>query len=209
MEIKICGIRREKDIQIINKYNPEYIGFIFAPTRRYVSPETAKRLSEKLDGDTKTVGVFVNENPETVREIAETVGLDVIQLHGDEDAEYIKRLSTDCEIWKAVRVKDGGEILDTEGADKILLDKYSAKELGGTGRTFDWSAVGDTKVKKPLILAGGLNCENVAEGIRIFNPVCVDVSSAVETDGVKDETKIKEFTETVRKLSNEQNRREI
>ena len=200
MEIKICGIRREEDIEIVNRYKPDYIGFIFAPTRRYVSPETAKRLAEHLGGDTKTVGVFVNENPDTVREIADAVGLDVIQLHGDEDAEYIKRLGTDREIWKAVRVKDGGEIPDTEGADKILLDKYSEKEMGGTGETFNWHKVGDTKTQKPLILAGGLNKENVAEGIRIFNPVCVDVSSAVETDGVKDETKIKEFTEAVRKL---------
>ena len=200
MEIKICGIRREEDVEIVNRYKPDYIGFIFAPTRRYVSPETAKRLAELLDGDTKTVGVFVNEEPDTVRDIAGTVGLDVIQLHGDEDSEYIKRLGTDREIWKAVRVKDGGEIPDTEGADKILLDKYSEKEMGGTGETFNWSNVGETKIPKPLILAGGLSKENVAEGIRIFNPVCVDVSSAVETDGVKDEIKIKEFTETVRKL---------
>lgn len=198
MEIKICGIRRDEDIEIINKYKPEYIGFIFAPTRRYVSPEKAAELSERLNGDTKTVGVFVNEAPEKVREIAGTVNLDVVQLHGDEDEEYIKNLGADCEIWKAVRIKDGDGIPDIKGADKILLDKYTSKEYGGTGETFNWSRVGDTKTKSPLILAGGLNKDNVAEGIKIFNPVCVDVSSAVETDGFKDEAKIKEFIEKVR-----------
>ncbi len=200
MEIKICGIRREEDIEIINKYKPEYIGFIFAPTRRYVSPNDAAKLKEKLNGDTKTVGVFVDEKPEKVREIAETVGLDVIQLHGGEDAEYIKKLNTKCEIWKAVRVKDDGVIPDTKGADKILLDKYSEEELGGTGKAFDWLRAGDAKIKKPVILAGGLNSENVKRGIEIFSPVCVDVSSSVETNGVKDEKKIKEFTDTVRGL---------
>lgn len=200
MEIKICGIRRDEDIEIINKYKPEYIGFIFAPTRRYVSPERAAELSAKLNGDTKTVGVFVNEAPEKVREIVGTVNLDVVQLHGDEDGEYIKSLGVRCEIWKAVRIKDGGGIPDIEDADKILLDKYSPTEYGGTGETFNWSQMGDTKTKKPVILAGGLTTENVAEGIRIFNPVCVDVSSAVETDGVKDEKKIKEFIEVVRGL---------
>ena len=200
MEIKICGIRREEDIEIINRYKPEYIGFIFAPTRRYVSPERAAELSAELEGDTKTVGVFVNETPETVREIAETVGLDVVQLHGDEDGEYIKKLGVKCEIWKAVRVRDGIGIADTDGADKLLLDSYDTAEYGGTGKTFNWENVGDTKIKKPLILAGGLNKENVADGIKIFHPVCVDVSSAVETDGVKDEQKIKEFIEVVRGL---------
>lgn len=205
MEIKICGIRRDEDIEIINKYKPEYIGFIFAPTRRYVSPERAAELSAKLNGDTKTVGVFVNETPEKIREIVGTVKLDVVQLHGDENGEYIKNLGVNCEIWKAIRIKDGDDIPDIKGADKILLDKYTSKEYGGTGETFDWSKMRDTKTNKPVILAGGLTKENVAEGIRIFNPVCVDVSSAVETDGVKDENKIREFIEVVRGID-EQNR---
>lgn len=200
MEIKICGIRREDDIRIINKYEPEYIGFIFAPTRRYVSPLTAAKLSAMLTGDTKTVGVFVDAPREVVREAVRTAHLDAVQLHGSEDEEYIKNLGVDCEIWKAVRVRDGDDIPDINGADKILLDKYSEKELGGTGRTFDWSSVGTVKTDKPLILAGGLNKDNVRDGIRIFSPVCVDVSSSVETDGIKDEIKIKEFIDTVRNI---------
>ncbi len=198
MEIKICGIRREKDIQIINKYNPEYIGFIFAPTRRYVSPTEAAKLSAILTGDTKTVGVFVDAPQDVVREAVKTARLDAVQLHGSEDEDYIKNLNIDCEIWKAVRVRDGADIPDINGADKILLDKYSEKELGGTGKTFDWSSVGTVKTDKPLILAGGLTKDNVLDGIKIFSPVCVDVSSSVETDGVKDEIKVKEFINTVR-----------
>lgn len=200
MEIKICGIRREEDIEIINKYKPEYIGFVFAESRRRVSADTAKRLSQLLDGDTKTVGVFVNASKEEVEEAVYTAGLDVVQLHGDEDAEYIKNLDVPCEIWKAVRVRDGADIPEIDGADRILLDKYTDAEYGGSGKTFDWSSVGTLKTKKPIILAGGLNKDNVMQGINIFNPVCVDVSSAVETDGFKDENKIREFIFKVREV---------
>ena len=198
MDIKICGIRRMEDIEIINKYKPEYIGFIFAPTRRYVSPEFASELKAKLADGIKVVGVFVNEDIETVLEISKTVPLDVIQLHGDEDEDYIKSLGRTCEIWKAVRISGGEKIPELAGVDRVLLDKYDANEYGGIGKTFDWSAGADIKGKTPVMLAGGLNKENVSRGIEIFNPAGVDISSGVETDGVKDEDKIKEFIETVR-----------
>lgn len=198
MEIKICGIRREEDIEIINKYKPDYIGFIFAKSKRQVTPERAAQLSQMITGDTKTVGVFVNARYGDIKNAVRIAGLDVVQLHGDEDGEYIKNLDADCEIWKAVRVRDGADIPDVEGADRILLDKYNEKEYGGSGETFDWSSVGTVKTDKPIILAGGLNKDNVNNGIKIFNPLCVDVSSSVETDGFKDEKKIKEFIIAVR-----------
>ncbi len=198
MEVKICGIRRIEDIEAVNKYKPDYIGFIFANSRRYIKPEDAAYLRSKLIGGIKTVGVFVNSPVGDIKSIAETVGLDVVQLHGDEDEEYIKSLDTHCEIWKAIRVRDGDDIPDVKGADRILLDKYTEKEYGGSGKTFDWSSVGTVKTDKPIILAGGLGKDNVLDGIRIFNPVCVDVSSSVETDGFKDEKKIKEFMDIVR-----------
>ena len=198
MDIKICGIRRMEDIEIVNKYKPEYIGFIFAPTRRYVSPEFAAELKSHLADGIKAVGVFVNENSETVLEIAKTVPLDVIQLHGDEDEDYIKSLGNSFKIWKAVRISGGEKIPQISGADRILLDKYDANEYGGIGKTFDWSAGAEIKDKIPVMLAGGLNSENVLRGMEIFNPAGVDVSSGVETDGVKDEEKIKEFIKTVR-----------
>lgn len=203
MEIKICGIRRFEDIEIVNKHRPEYIGFIFADTRRYVSPELAKELSEKLSRDIKTVGVFVNAPTDIVKGTVKTAGLDVVQLHGEEDDEYIASLSGICEIWKAVRVRGGAYIPDVKGVSRILLDKYAPNEYGGTGERFDWSRMGTLKTDKPIVLAGGLNKENVREGIKIFNPVCVDVSSAVETDGFKDEQKVKEFIEAVRNEKNE------
>ena len=198
MDIKICGIRRMEDINIVNKYKPEYIGFIFAPTRRYVLPQKAAELKSLLADGIKAVGVFVNEDMETVSEIAKTVPLDVIQLHGDEDEDYIKSLGHNCEIWKAVRISGGEKIPEIAGVDRVLLDKYDANEYGGIGKTFDWSAGVNLNSKMPVMLAGGLNKENVLRGMEIFNPAGVDVSSGVETDGVKDEGKIREFIETVR-----------
>ena len=198
MEIKICGIRRREDIEIINKYQPDYIGFVFAKSKRQVTPEQAAKLSEMLTGDTKTVGVFVNASYGDIKNAVDVAGLDVVQLHGDEDEEYIKNLDVDCEIWKAVRVRDGADIPDVRGADRLLLDKYTEKEYGGSGKTFDWSSVGTVNTNKPIILAGGLDKDNVNNGIKIFNPVCVDVSSSVKTDGFKEEKKIKEFIITVR-----------
>ena len=198
MDIKICGIRRMEDIEIVNNYKPEYIGFIFAPTRRYVSPRYAAELKSHLADGIKTVGVFVNEDIETVLEIAKAVPLDVIQLHGDEDEDYIKSLGHICEIWKAVRISGGEKIPEIAGVDRILLDKYDADEYGGIGKTFDWSAGAKIGKKTPVMLAGGLNKDNVLYGIEIFNPAGVDISSGVETDGVKDEEKIREFITTVR-----------
>ena len=187
-----------EDIEIVNKYKPEYIGFIFAPTRRYVAPEFAAELKSRLADGIKAVGVFVNEDAETVLKIAKTVPLDVIQLHGDENEDYIKSLGKAFEIWKAIRLSGGEEIPEIAGTDRILLDKYDANEYGGIGKTFDWSAGVNLNSKTPVMLAGGLNKENVLDGIRIFNPAGVDVSSGVETDGVKDEDKVREFIKTVR-----------
>ncbi len=206
MEIKICGIRRPEDIEIINKYKPDYIGFIFAPTRRLVSPQKAAELSAMLNGDTKTVGVFVNAPAEEVKRTVQTVGLDVVQLHGDENEKYIKSLQGVCEMWKAVRVKGGGDIPDIDGVSRILLDRYDISAYGGTGKSFDWTNAGTLKAHKPIVLAGGLTKDNVRLGIELFAPVCVDVSSSVETDGRKDERKVREFIDAVREIKNEQNR---
>ena len=203
VKIKICGIRRMEDVEIINKYKPDYIGFIFAKSKRQVTPEQAAELIAPLNGDTKTVGVFVNAPIEEVRKIAGTLNLNAVQLHGDEDAEYISSLrGIGCEIWKAIRIRDGGDINDISGTQKLLLDKFKETEYGGSGETFDWSSVGKINTDKPIILAGGLTSENVLRGIEIFKPYAVDVSSAVETDGFKDEKKIREFINTVRNNGN-------
>lgn len=203
MEIKICGIRRIEDIEIVNKYKPDYIGFVFAKSKRQVTPKKAAQLSEKLSGDIKKTGVFVNAAYEEIQNAVRIAGLDVVQLHGDENEKYIKNLNVNCEIWKAVRVRDGDDIPDVAGVDRLLLDKYTEKEYGGSGKTFNWTSVGTVKTKKPIILAGGLDSMNVRDGIRIFNPACVDVSSSVETNGFKDEKKVKEFINIVRNTENE------
>lgn len=201
VKIKICGIRRIEDIEAVNKYKPDYIGMILAKGyKRTVEPETAAEICARLDRDIKKVGVFVNTSFETVRKCVELIGLDAVQLHGDEDEEYIKELNVSCEVWKAIRVRDGIDIPEVKYADKILLDKYNANAAGGTGETFDSSELGKIKTKQPIILAGGLNTENVIERINQFRPECVDVSSAVETDGFKDESKIREFIEKVRTI---------
>lgn len=201
LEIKICGIRRAEDIEIVNRYKPDYIGFILAKGyRRTVSPQTAAELKKQLAEGIKTVGVFVNSPVEEVEEFQRIAGLDAVQLHGDEDEEYIERLNVPCEIWQVVRVHGGADIIDVKGADKILIDKYDANCYGGTGEAFDASELGMIRVKVPIILAGGLNADNVVERVKMFKPQGVDVSSAVETDGFKDEQKIKEFIEIVRMI---------
>lgn len=198
MEIKVCGIRRNEDIEFVNKYKPDYIGFIFAKSKRQITPQMARELSQKLNRDIKTVGVFVNAPVEEVKETAEFAGLYAVQLHGDENEEYISSLDVKCEIWKAVRVREGHKIEAITGVDRLLLDKYDTRLYGGGGKTFDWSMAPDIDEDIPVMLAGGLNKDNVLEGIRIFNPVGVDVSSSVETNGFKDEKKIREFIDTVR-----------
>ena len=201
LEIKICGIRRAEDVEIVNRYKPDYIGFILAKGyRRTILPQTAAELSKQLAEGIKTVGVFVNSSIEEIEEFQRIAGLDAVQLHGDEDEEYIERLNVPCEIWQVVRVRGGSDIIDVKGADRILLDKYDANCYGGTGESFDASELGRIRAKSPVILAGGLNAENVTERVKMFKPQGVDVSSAVETNGFKDEQKIKEFIDIVRMI---------
>ncbi len=201
ISVKVCGLTRPEDIDAVNRFAPDYVGFVFAPSRRQVSPETARRLIRGLAEGILPVGVFVNEVPQRVAFIAAMCGLRVIQLHGDEDSETqdeVRRL-TGREVWKAVRVKDRESLLEvTEGrADRYLLDAYHPEQRGGCGQTFDWSLLKEIPSEK-IVLAGGLMPENVAQAVRDIQPYGVDVSSGVETDGQKDPEKIKEFIRIVR-----------
>lgn len=199
MEIKICGIRRAEDISAVNRYLPEYIGFILSPGyRRSVAFEDAARLRAMLDGRIRPVGVFVNAPQSEVRRAVKEIGLFAVQLHGDEDEAYISSLECGCEVWKALRVSGGGDIEDVAGADRLLIDKYDPSAFGGTGRLIERGEVGRVRAKAPLILAGGLDENNVLERIRLFLPDGVDVSSSVETDGFKDGEKIKNFIYKIR-----------
>lgn len=210
-KIKICGLKRKKDIEIVNKYRPDYIGFVFAESKRKVIKEQAMELRKILNSDILAVGVFVNEDIDKIVDLVEDKVIDLIQLHGDEDKEYIiklrEALSTkqiDAKIIKVIRVESGDNVKEilmrNDLLDYILFDTYSSKEYGGTGQAFDWNILKD--IKQPFFLAGGLNSENVNDAIKTCNPYVVDVSSAVETDGYKDEEKIKEFITKIKVKEN-------
>lgn len=195
--IKLCGLSKDSDIAIANGLSPEYIGFVFAPkSKRYVTPDRARELKAMLDTRIKAVGVFVNEEPETVAQLLNSGTLDVAQLHGNEDEEYIDRLRqlTVKPVIKAFRISTERDIADAvhSTADYILLDSGA-----GTGSVFDWSLI--QNISRPYFLAGGLDPHNVSEAIRTLHPYAVDVSSGIETDGVKDRSKMAEFVDTVRK----------
>ena len=196
-KIKICGLTRTEDIEMVNEFLPDYIGFVFAKSRRQVSAEQAKELKNKLRPAIKAVGVFVNEKPENIAEIANQGIIDLIQIHGDEDAAYCAQLRklTQAPIIKVVRVEREDDLAGIEefDCDYYLFDTLSSKEYGGTGKAFDHSILYNKEIKKPFFVAGGLNQDNVAAVIEVIKPFGVDTSGGVETDGIKDVNKIKEF----------------
>lgn len=196
-KVKVCGLRRLEDIEYVNKYMPDYIGFIFVEgRRRYISPENAFELKKNLDSSIKAVGVFLDDTLEKVIDIANSDIIDIIQLHGNESEEYISELrkNTDKQIIKvfSVKSKQDIDIAVKSSADYIMLDNGN----GGTGKTFDWNLC--KGIEREYFVAGGLDKDNVNDIIKFANPFAVDVSSGVETDNVKDSIKIQEFISCVR-----------
>ena len=176
------------------------MGFVFAPkSRRYVSPEAAEALRRMLDPAIRAVGVFVREEPERIAELLNRGIIDLAQLHGNEDEEYIARLRalTDKPLIRAFRVDSPADLVQAREstADFILLDNGA----GGTGESFDWSFL--QGFDRPFFLAGGLRPENAAAAVETLRPFAVDVSSGIETDGVKDGRKMKAFVDAVRTVS--------
>lgn len=199
-KIKLCGLSRPQDIQTANELKPDYIGFVFAPkSRRYVTPKQAAQLRGLLDPGITAVGVFVNEAPKAVAELLDRGVIDIAQLHGTEDEEYISALRalTDRPLIKACRIDSEQDILAAQNstADYILLDSGD----GGTGTCFDWSLV--RQLERPYFLAGGLRVDNVGDAVAALDPYAVDVSSGIETGGVKDTNKMIEFVHAVRGVS--------
>jgi len=192
MKIKICGLRRKEDILYANKYLPDYIGFVFAKSKRQVSAAAARELKSMLDPRVKAVGVFVDEDMENVARTLEEKTIDIVQLHGREDQVYIDKLKKlfPAQIIKAVRV-DEKFTMPSFRADYILFDSGS----GGTGKTFDWEKI--KGCKRPFFLAGGLNAENIKQAAAL-KPFCLDISGGVETGGVKDEGKIRQIINIIR-----------
>lgn len=196
--IKLCGLTRPCDIEAVNELKPEYIGFVFAQkSRRYITAEKAEELKKLLHPDIETVGVFVNENVETVARLLSGGIIDIAQLHGSEDENYIGQLRklTDKSIIKAFRIESEQDIINAQNssADFVLLDSGN----GGTGTVFDWELL--MNISRPYFLAGGLDNSNIQDAVRRLNPYAVDVSSGIETDGLKDKNKMTEFVDIVRK----------
>lgn len=195
-KIKLCGLRRQYDIELANELMPEYIGFVFAnKSKRYITPEAAKDLRIQIHEGIVPVGVFVDEKTEVIADLLKRHIIDAVQLHGNEDEEYIHTLrqSTDCTIIKAFRIEseDDIPIANQSSADYVLLDSGS-----GSGETFDWSIL--QGINRPYFLAGGLTPENVKAAIEMHQPFAVDASSSLETDGYKDKEKMTAFVSAVR-----------
>ena len=202
MKIEMCGLRRPDDIIYANECLPDYIGFVFAESRRKVSGREAKKLGEQLDPSIKKVGVFVNEPLRSLISISEEAGLDIIQLHGDEGEEYIKEVKheTGKELWKAVRVRMVKDIQEAQRlpADKLLLDSFSEESYGGTGKVMDFAVLDQADIRKPYFIAGGLTVENLPEILKKAEPYGIDISSGIETEGVKDREKMLKVIQCVR-----------
>ena len=213
-KIKLCGMMKPCDIEYANRVKPDLVGFIFANTRRKISATQAKQFREALDAEIPAVGVFVNEDISVITSLVQDGCIDMIQLHGEEDEDYIRRLREICDVpvIKAVKVQTVEQIRQAAAlpVDYLLLDTYRKGVLGGTGEAFDWellreakAAAGDTAegelFGKPYFLAGGLHAGNLREAAA-FGSYGLDVSSGIETDGSKDFTKMVEVMELVRKF---------
>ena len=196
VKVKICGLSRPCDIDAVNDEKPEYVGFVFAESRRKVTPQFALDLRKKLNPDIIPVGVFVNDDPEYIVSLARQGIIGVIQLHGSENEEYICGLKAvaDMPVIKAVAVVNKGDVQKwaETSADYLLFDGKNS----GSGQSFDRDLIG--KVEKPFFLAGGLCGKNIMAALEKVKPFAVDVSSGVETDGFKDPAKIREFIRMVR-----------
>jgi phosphoribosylanthranilate isomerase len=205
VRVKLCGLWRMEDIEAANTALPDYIGFVFAESRRRVDLKTAASLKAALDPRIKAVGVFVNEGAEEAAEAASAGVIDLVQLHGDEDAAYIKRLKSmvNLPVIKAVPMGSGCPSgCGTEESDYLLLDTFDREKRGGAGKPFDWGLINSfvEKTKKPFFLAGGLNETNL-EAAAKMEPFCLDISSGAETNGLKDREKMIRIVRTVRELS--------
>ncbi|MCR5214499.1 MAG: phosphoribosylanthranilate isomerase [Eubacterium sp.] len=195
-KIKMCGMMRVQDIEAANEIHPDYIGFIFVEgRRRYVTYEKAGEMKKLLDPDIKAVGVFINEEIDKVTKLVKDGIVDIVQLHGEEGEDYIQELKAkvDCPVIKCFQLPRDS-LLDVvlTSADMVLIDSGT-----GTGKTFDWQLI--EGVTRPYFLAGGIDETNIEEAIEKLHPYAIDVSSGIETDGLKDPEKMKKLKSIVSK----------
>lgn len=231
-QIKICGLKRIEDVQAVNQYMPDYIGFIFANTRRFITDETAAYLKANLDPKIKAVGVFVNEPIEHIVKLVAEKSIDIIQLHGQEDLNYVNKLrecltkavgsqemgkDTRIPLIKVVRIdatiavtkEEENKIIASNmvlieeaklcNPENLLFDSKVKGILGGSGQTFDIAGLpSNDEIGLPYFLAGGIDFSNVEDLIKLRRPYGIDVSSCVETEGLKDSDKINLMISMVR-----------
>ena len=202
-KIKICGLSRIHDILAVNEYIPDYIGFVFTESKRQVSYSKAMELFNVLNKDIGVVGVFVNENMDRLVNICNSGILDAIQLHGDETNEYIMKLKThiNIPIIKSIRVKDATSLknVDEITSDFILFDSCIDSCYGGSGNHFDWSLIPKI-LDKQFFLAGGINMANIQSAMST-GAYCIDISTGVETNGIKDQDKIEKTIGIIRGMN--------
>ena len=190
-KVKICGLSSPEAVTAAVDSGADYIGFVFAKSKRQVTLTQAHDLVKNIPVQVKKVGVFVNPSMEDLEQAIEAVPLDMVQIHGDFDNSLSEKLSVP--IIRAVQVASASVILE-DSADYFLFDA----PMAGSGKSFDWKLLDTVSIEKPFFIAGGLTTENVAQAISIFQPYAVDVSSGVETGGRKDIQKIKAFIERVK-----------
>ncbi|WP_263701869.1 phosphoribosylanthranilate isomerase [Bacillus thuringiensis] len=195
MKVKICGITDMETAKHACEYGADALGFVFAESKRKITPKRAEEIIQKLPANVLKVGVFVNESVEVIQKIADECGLTHVQLHGEEDNYQIRRLNIPS--IKSLGVTSESDMKNAQGyeTDYILFDSPKEKFHGGNGKTFSWELLGHMpkELRKKTILAGGLNALNIEEAIRTVRPYMVDVSSGVEIEGKKDVEKIKQF----------------
>ena len=190
-KVKICGLSTKEAVETAVSAGADYIGFVFAPSKRQVTLDQAAELATLIPADVKKVGVFVSPSRAELLEAIEKVGLDLVQVHGQVEDDLFEDLP--CASIQAVQVNGEGHVPNSQ-ADYLLFDA----PIAGSGQTFDWGRLDTTELAQPFFIAGGLNEDNVARAIQHFSPFAVDVSSGVETDGQKDHEKIRRFIERVK-----------
>lgn len=204
-KIKICGLRRVEDVEAVNRAGADFAGFVFAQSRRQVSPSLAAQLIARLKPEILPVGVFVNSAPEEIAAVVQQTGIRAVQLHGDETPQQmdrVRRLCPQVHLWRAVRVKSREDLLQADGlgADTLVLDSYHPTQYGGTGQVGNWDLISSVLLSTPVILAGGLDAGNLAQAVSQVRPMGVDLSGGVETGGVKDQKKIQQVVELAHRL---------
>ena len=205
IKIKICGLRRIEDIEYANMLMPDYTGFSLAEGfRRSITRKQAENFAARLDSKIKRAGVFVNQPEHVVADYVNSGIIQYVQLHGDEDNNYIYKLGKcihkEYKVIKTVKARCAKNIEMAAGykCDYLLCDAYSPGQAGGSGVAFDWTLV--KNINKPFFLAGGISASNVKEAVELVKPYAVDASSSMETDGFKDFNKMKEFVGVIRKM---------